>query len=114
MRIESYQFGKMVIDGIRYTHDLIIHKNAIQVDWWRRRSHHLILADIPSLQIEKPEVLIVGTGKFGLIKVDDEVIEYCDQNSIELIIKDTANAVDAFNDLQSSRKHIIAAFHLTC
>lgn len=114
MRIESYQFGKMVIDGILYTHDLIIHKNKVLADWWRKRSHHLILGDIPSLQNEKPDVLVVGTGKFGLMKIDREVIEYCDQQGIELICRDTSGALDAYNDLQDSGKHIIAAFHLTC
>ncbi len=114
MRIESYQFGKMVIDGILYTHDLIIHNNEVRSGWWRNRSHHLILTDIPCLQIEKPDVFIVGTGKFGLMKVDKKVIRYCDQQGIELICKDTSSAVDVFNDLQNSGKHIIAAFHLTC
>jgi len=104
----------MVIDGIPYTHDLIINKNKVLADWWRKRSHHLILADIPSLQNEKPDVFIVGTGKFGLMKVDREVIEYCDQQGIELICKDTSSAADAYNDLQNSGKRIIAAFHLTC
>jgi len=114
MRIESYQFGKMFIDGIRHTHDVIIHENEVQADWWRKHSHHLTLADIPCLQKEKPDVLIVGTGKFGLMKVDKEIFAYCEQNCIELIFKDSSHAVDVFNDMQDSGKHIIAAFHLTC
>ncbi|TSA28476.1 hypothetical protein D4R71_00725 [bacterium] len=114
MRIESYQFGKMVIDGIQYTHDVIIHKNEVQADWWRERSHHLTLADFPCLQDEKPDVLIIGTGKFGLIKIHKDVRNFCEQNGIELICKDSSNAVDTFNDMQNSGKHIIAAFHLTC
>ena len=110
MRIESYQFGKMVIDGIQHTHDLIIHRNEVQADWWRKHSHHLILADIPCLQKEKPDVLIVGTGKFGLMKVDKEVIEYCERNSIELICKDTSRAVEAVNDLQNSENKLSQHF----
>jgi len=86
----------------------------VKSDWWRKRSHHLVLGDIPSLQIEKPDVFIVGTGKFGLMKVDKEVIEYCDQQGIKLVYKDTSSAVDTYNDLQDSGKHVIAAFHLTC
>ncbi len=114
MRIESYQFGKMVIDGIPYTNDLIIHKNEVLADWWRKRSHHLILADIPCLQKEKPDILIIGSGKFGLMKIDKGVIEYCDQQGIKLVCKDTSSAIDVFNDFQNSEKQVIAAFHLTC
>lgn len=114
MRIESYQFGKMVIDGIRYTHDVIIRKNKVHADWWRRRSHLLTLADFPCLQEEKPDVLIIGTGKFGLMKIHKDVNDYCKGNGIELICKDTSHAVDIFNDMQDSGKHIIAVFHLTC
>lgn len=114
MRIESYQFGKMVIDGIQYTHDVIIQKNGVPGDWWRERSHHLTLADIPCLQNEKPDVLIVGTGKFGLMKIHKDVSDYCTKNGIEMIQKDTSRAVEIFNEMQYSGKHIIAAFHLTC
>ncbi|MBN2016796.1 MAG: hypothetical protein JW794_01475 [Candidatus Cloacimonetes bacterium] len=114
MRIEIYQFGKMVIDGISYTHDLILHNDKVQSEWWRKRSHHLSLEDIPVLKKERCDVFIVGTGKFGLMKVDDEVIELCHQNDIDLIIKDTRSAIDVFNHLLNSGKQIIAAFHLTC
>jgi len=82
----------------------------MQADWWRKRSHHLILANIPCLQKEKPDVLIVGTGKFGLMKVDKEVIEYCERNSIELICKDTSRAVEAVNDLQNSENKLSQHF----
>lgn len=114
MRIESYQFGKMVIDGIRHTNDVIIHKNKVRADWLRERSHHLTLADIPCLQEEKPDVLIIGTGKFGLVKIHKDVSDYCTENGIELIQKDSSSAVDIFNDMQDFGKHIIAVFHLTC
>lgn len=114
MRIESFHFGKMVIDGISFSHDLIIHNDSIQSEWWRKRSHHLYLEDISVLKKEKCDVFIVGTGKFGLMKVDNDVINYCHQNLGEIIIKDTKDAVDIFNELANSGKHIIAAFHLTC
>ena len=114
MRIETYQFGKMVIDGISYTHDLILHNDKVQSEWWRKRSHHLSLEDIPVLKKEKCDVFIVGTGRFGLMKVDKNVIDYCHQNEIKIIIKDTKSAVDTFNELENKGKHIIAAFHLTC
>ena len=114
MRIESYQFGKMVIDGIQYAHDVIIHKNEVQADWWRERSHNLTLADFPCLQDEKPDVLIIGTGKFGLMKIHKDVSDYCTENRIELIQKETSHAAAIFNDVQDSGKHIIGLFHLTC
>ena len=114
MRIESYQFGKMVIDGIRHTHDVIIRKNKVLADWWRKRSHLVTLADIPCLQKEKADVLIIGTGKFGLMKIHKDVSDYCTENGIELIQKDTSRAADIFNDMQDSGKHIIGLFHLTC
>jgi len=41
MHIDSYQFGEVVIDGVRYTSDCIILGGDVQADWWRKQGHSL-------------------------------------------------------------------------
>jgi len=49
MHIDSYQFGKIVIDGITYQQDIIIFANRVQPDWWRAQGHSLAPQDLESV-----------------------------------------------------------------
>ncbi|MCK4339129.1 MAG: hypothetical protein KAW87_03975 [Candidatus Cloacimonetes bacterium] len=114
MTVNNYSFGKININGKVYTHDVIIMPDSIKSNWWRNSSHLLILEDIPELIDNKPDVLIIGTGRYGLMKVEKEVINYCKNNKIKLIIENTSNAIKKFNNLSQSNNKVIAALHLTC
>lgn len=111
--IESYAFGKMVVDGCIHTSDLIIFPDHMQSTWWRKSGHRLCLEDIEDVFIEKPEYLVIGTGYLGLMKVDKEVQDKARKTGITLIIEKTPQAFQTFNTL-SSKKKSIGAFHLTC
>lgn len=111
--IESYNFGKIIINSKEYNSDIIIYKNNIYDKWWRRASHHLCIEDIKEILDNMPEILIIGTGYYGLMKVPIELIEYLESNNIEVIIKKTKAACDEYNTLHQ-KKNVVAAFHLTC
>jgi hypothetical protein len=111
--IESYNFGIMVIDGQKYTSDLIIFPDRIKSSWWRITGHRLCLQDLESVIREEPEVLVVGTGFTGLMKVEEEVINYAQEKEMTLIIEKTKKATQRFNELAPTKK-TIGAFHLTC
>jgi len=111
--IESYNFGRMVIDGNSYASDLIIFPGKINDSWWRISGHSVCLKDIEDVFSEEPEVIIFGTGYSGLMKVEEEVKNLAQSKGIELIIEKTEKAVQSFNAL-SAQKKAIGAFHLTC
>jgi len=111
--IESYNFGKIIINSKEYHSDIIIYKDSINDKWWRKVSHNLCIEDIQEIFDKKPEVLIIGTGYYGLMKVPLELIKYLESNNIKVIIKRTKNACDEYNTLYQ-KKNVIAAFHLTC
>lgn len=113
MKINSYSFGNIVIDGKVYTSDVIIFKDRVDSSWWRKEGHKLQIVDLDSIIIARPEVLIVGTGAYGVMKVPDETIDYVKSKGIELYIYKTPEAVKEFNKLQD-KKNVIAALHLTC
>ena len=60
--IDSYQFGRIVINGKEYTSDVIISPNTINGNWWRKTGHELCLEDIADITTENPEALVIGTG----------------------------------------------------
>jgi hypothetical protein len=112
--IESYGFGRIVIDGKEYTTDLIIFPNRMKGDWWRKEGHRLHIEDIEEVVEERPEVLVVGTGYWGLMRVPAETKKYIEERGIEFIIQPTKQACRTYNKLIQSRKRVIAVFHLSC
>ena len=114
MRIDSYQFGNIVIDGVNYSSDVIILRGIVQANWWRKRGHLLSAEDLQPVITAKPSLLIVGCGASGLMKVSDEVRHVLLEEDIQLEAVDTAKAVERFNELSQTGVNIAAALHLTC
>ena len=112
--IESYKFGQIIINGKKYNSDLIIFKDHIYDSWWRKEGHNLCIDDIKEIINKKPDILIIGTGHFGLMKVPKELIENVKSSGIkQVIVKKTGDACNEYNKL-CKKKNIVAAFHLTC
>ncbi|MEJ2628136.1 MAG: MTH938/NDUFAF3 family protein [bacterium] len=113
--IEQYDFGKIVIDGISYTNDVIICPDQVRGDWWRKSGHYLQIEDIQKVILEEePEIVIIGTGKFGVMKVSPEVKKYLADQGIDYVITSSGKAVKMYNKKREKTDRIIGAFHLTC
>jgi hypothetical protein len=113
MNIDSYSFGKMVIEGKIYQSDLIIYPEKVDPSWWRKEGHKVQLEDLTAILAVSPEVLIIGTGYMGLMKVPDELRKELLKRNIELYVEKSSRAVEIFNSINTKRK-TVAAFHLTC
>ncbi|MGQ9530412.1 MAG: Mth938-like domain-containing protein [Candidatus Bathycorpusculaceae bacterium] len=114
--IEDYDFGAMVINGKKYTSDLIVYQGQVFDRWWRKEGHRLCLEDLDRiLSFEpKPQVLVVGTGYNGLLKVSSEVENALKSYGIELVAQPTREAYQIFNKLLGLGRRAAGAFHLTC
>jgi len=110
--IDSYQFGLIVVNDKKYTSDVIIFPDRIK-DWRRKTGHQLCLEDITEVMAENPEVLIVGTGAYGLVRVLPEVEQVVNAQDIKLITEATKKACNTYNQLCHSQR-VVAALHLTC
>lgn len=113
MQIDSYDFGKIKIDGQEYTQDVIIYPNKVLSPWWRKQGHVLSLEDLPKDLLGQKPAIVIGTGYSGLMEVSSEVKEYLQSQGIEVIIEPTVKAWQTYNQLSQSKK-VIALFHLTC
>lgn len=113
--IDSYSFGHIVVDKITYKNDIIVFPDHVQSEWWRKEGHRLQLEDIQEAIDEiQPRTLIVGTGKFGIMRVSEEVEQYCEDRDIRLYTEMTDKAVKMYNRLILTDDEILGAFHLTC
>lgn len=111
--IDSYSFGKIVIDGKTYTSDIIIYPDKVDDSWWRKSGHLLQREDLTDVLAYHPEVLIVGSGAYGLMKILDETKQFLESKEIVLVVEETKAACDTYNRLKEEKK-VVAAFHLTC
>jgi len=114
MMIEHYSFGNMVINGNRYESDLILFKNTVKDNWWRKNGHELCVADIQSaIEQFNPAVVVVGTGKFGLMKVLKETESFLQASQVRLSAQKTGQAYQTYNELIDTG-NVLGLFHLTC
>ena len=112
--IDSYSFGKMIVNGQDYTSDLIIFPDRINDSWWRKQGHLLQIDDLQEVLSEKPDVFIVGTGYMGVMRVPRELRRQLKENNITLFVENSKRAVKHFNAIEKTDSKVIGAFHLTC
>ncbi len=60
-----------------------------------------------------PDVLVIGQGKYGIMAVDETVMEALSCEGIDVVVAKTDRAVEEFNRL-SKRRRVVGTFHLTC
>ena len=114
MHIDSYQFGKIVVDGVNYNSDCLIVGGTVISNWWRKQGHSLSAEDLKAVIAAAPSVLVVGCGASGLMKVPEETQLSLQENGIRLETLDTYKAVQRFNKLAQENSNVAAALHLTC
>ena len=111
--IDDYRFGRIVIDGRAYTSDLFLLPHRVVENWWREEGHVLHAADLGPVFELQPEVLVVGQGTFGRMRVPPEAEQALTDAGIELVALPTPGACEAYNAL-SRQRTVAAALHLTC
>lgn len=114
MRIDSYSFGVMKVNGTEYKADLIVFPDKVRANWWRKQGHSLAIEDLDDIFDFKPEVLVVGTGASGLMEISDSTKTALQKGGIELFAANTGQALCLFNELLQKGKKVVGAFHLTC
>jgi len=109
--IEDYSFGKIVIDGKYYTDDVILLGEKVIDGWWRKKGHQLSIDDLQKIVDFKPDLLIIGTGNSGRLRVPKSL-----ETKLDFKIKSlpTKKACKIYNDEVKKDRRVSGAFHLTC
>jgi hypothetical protein len=113
MKIQTYSFGKLKIDGKVYESDLIISENSIQENWQRKISHVFDAEEVVEILKTKPNRVIIGTGLLGLMKVDVEAKNVMRKHNIKLHVMKTKRAIRTYKSI-NNKENVILAVHLTC
>lgn len=114
MHIDSYKFGRIIVDGKTYSSDCLIFQDHVEPGWWRRQGHKLFADDLEAVLSAEPEILVVGCGAYGLMQVSQEVRTVLQQKNIQMEALKTARAIERYNELLATGRKVVAAMHLTC
>jgi hypothetical protein len=110
----GYRFGEVTVGEERHTKDLLVFQGRVWAPWVRREGHRLALEDLAALLEEGPEGIVVGTGAFGRLVVPSAVVRSLSERGIEILVLDTAKAVEAYNERAGRGERVAAGLHLTC
>lgn len=113
MKIDKYRFGRIVIDGKKYTNDIIVFHDHVSSGWWRSNGHKLQREDLDEILAAKPTTLIVGCGAIGALRIPEETRRFLADNNVRLIDLRSGAACKEYNN-HSSDPGVVGAFHLTC
>ncbi|MBU3957476.1 MAG: hypothetical protein KKB25_00190 [Nanoarchaeota archaeon] len=108
MRIDCAICGFIIIDGVRYAHDVVIAGGMVSK---RQASSAITKNEIRSLMAAKPDVIILGTGHGNICGVEPAGAVDAQIAGMNIIAKPTAAALEEFNKL-SRRKNVAAIFHV--
>jgi hypothetical protein len=84
--------------------------------WRRKEGYKLQVEDLAEiLNYEpKPEVLVIGTGYYGIVKISSEVKNTLKSQGITFVAQSTRDTWQTFNILLNSNRQVADAFHFTC
>jgi len=111
--IESYSFGKIVVDGLEFTADVLILPGGVRPRWRRKEGHLLVPEDLSDVLVAKPATLVIGTGNVGLMQVPQATLDYLSAQGLRVEAHPTAAACQRYNELVMQGT-VGAALHLTC
>ena len=114
--IDSYDFGTIVINGKKYTTDVIVFPDRVRDRWWRKEGHCLHLEDLQEVldPTIPPEVLVIGTGYSGVMRVPNELVKELISRRTQVIAQPTKQACQTFEGLLKSGRGVVAVLHITC
>jgi len=116
MDFGKFQFGSIIIDGVSYSHDVVIDRAKVlkrkkkPSKRFREQFGHTPVSIEEKLPW-KCRRLVIGTGRYGSLPVMDEVKREASQRKIDLVTVPTDEAIEL---LGRNPKDTNALLHVTC
>ncbi len=114
MKVEEYEFGRIVIKGREFQNDVIVFPDRVSPDWRRKDGHSLTMENLKEVVEYGPDLLIVGRGANGVLRIPEETRKALREINIQLSDEITGKAIQLFNKSVEKEEKTVGAFHLTC
>ncbi len=117
-KIDRYNFGFIVIDGKQYLHDVLILPDGTVKERESSKagfgSHKIVWGDVAKIVNEQPQVIVIGTGASGCVKLSLDAGVKLRKANLNLLVLPSFKAVEKFNQLTQEGKRVAALIHITC
>jgi len=112
--INSTRFGSITINGKVYDEkdNYIVFWDDEIIPLHTTERHVFGRPELDIILKKNPEMIVVGTGDSGLLKVSEEVRSLCQGKEIELVEMISREAIIRFNE--NLDKKVVAFIHVTC
>jgi hypothetical protein len=117
-RIDGTQFGSVTIDGVVFTHDVIIRLGG-RVEQRNKKlskavygtSHVISLAEAEHLYQDGAERLLIGAGQDGRVGLSEEAVAYFARHRCRVELLATPAVIPVWNRAEGA---VIGLVHVTC
>lgn len=117
-KIQGTSFGSITVGKQVYPHDVLIRLNG-QVKKRKKKlskaiygtSHMISLDEAQHIYQDDAELLIIGTGQNGMVKLSDEAASFLAEKNCNVKLLPTPKALEVWNQTEDAA---IAVFHVTC
>jgi hypothetical protein len=112
--ISSTKFGSITIGNKKYENDVFVsYKDTVKEG--ETASRHLISKkELALLLGDKPDVIVLGTGQEGCMRISSDSSELAKNKGIEIVESKTPDAIKKFNQLYASGRKVVGYMHVTC
>jgi hypothetical protein len=111
-------FGWIDVNEQRIKHDILIRLDG-EVAKRKKKlskevygsSHTISLAEAQYIYQEGAEILLIGGGQYGRVRLSDEAAEFFADQKCQVEILPTPQAIESWNQKSGN---LIGLFHITC
>jgi hypothetical protein len=117
-RIDSFNFGFIVVDEKQYSSDIVILPDGIVKERdpgkGRLGSHSISRREIEALAKVQPDVILIGTGVHGMARLARDAEYYLREPSLNLTLLPSTEIVRKYNQYVEDGERVAALIHVTC
>ena len=117
-KIDSFNFGFIVVDDKQYAHDVVILPDGTVKERnpgkGRLGSHSITRNEIEALAKVQPDIILIGTGVQGMARLAHDAEFYLTEPDINLTLLPSPQIVKKYNQYIEEGEKVAALIHITC
>ncbi|GAH07788.1 unnamed protein product, partial [marine sediment metagenome] len=95
VKINGTKFGEITINGKPHDSDMTVYWNGKMS--YRTKEHTIELGEFIELLKAGTEIVIIGTGQVGVVKIMPEVVQWAEDKKVAIYTEKTPKAAEIFN-----------------
>ncbi|HEX7476004.1 MAG TPA: MTH938/NDUFAF3 family protein [Dehalococcoidales bacterium] len=117
-KIDSFNFGFIVVDEKQYAYDVVILPDGTVKERTpgkgRLGSHTVARGEVEALIREQPDEILIGTGVDGMCRLARDAEVYMFEPNVNMTMLPSPQIVRKYNQRVEDGEKVAALIHVTC